>query len=140
MRTPRFAASVAISAPPSDVFGVIADLSSHPRWAADDLTMRQTGEGTWRSISRAKGRTFHADLIVTNIDPDRVFEFVSSDETGTYGHRFELRHVSGGSELIRVVTARRLRIGQRALYWLTLFPVRRPALRTSLSRLVAHFD
>ncbi len=137
---PGFNASIVVPAPASDVFDVVSDLATHPRWAADDLTLQRTGERTWRSISRAKGRTFHADLIVTVIDPVRTFEFVSSDETGTYTHRFALRELSNGSEVTRAITARQLGVGQQALYWLTLVPVRRPALRASLSRLASLFD
>ncbi len=136
---PGFAASVAIPGPATDVFEVVSDLATHPKWAADDLRLERTGERTWRSISRAKGRTFHADIIVTLIDPDRAFEFVSSDETGTYGHRFTVRDLPDGCELTRSVTARRLGPGQRALFWLTLVPVRRPALRSSLARLASLF-
>ena len=137
---PAFSASAVVSAPISDVFEVISDLITHPRWAADDLTLERTGDRTWRSVSRAKGRTFHADLIVTVVEPSRVFEFVSSDETGTYGHRFELRELSNGTEVTRTVTARRLTPGQQVLYWLALVPVRRPALRSSLARLASLFD
>lgn len=137
---PAFSASVVIPASIADVFEVISDLATHPRWAADDLILERTGDRTWRSVSRARGRTFHADLIVTVVEPGRVFEFVSSDETGTYGHRVELREQSNGTEVTRAVTARRLRPGQQVLYWLTLVPVRRPALRTSLSRLASLFD
>lgn len=134
-----FSASVMIPASGSRVFEVVSDLATHPQWAADDLTVQQTGETTWRSVSRAKGRTFHADLIETNAEPDRVFEFVSSDETGTYGHRFTLREVPGGCEVTRTVTPRQLRIGQQVLYWLTLVAVRKPALRMSLQRLASLF-
>lgn len=139
MSAPRLAASVVIDAPAAEVFEVISDPATHPRWAADDLTLERTGERTWRSISRAKGRTFHADIIVTVVDPHHAFEFVSSDETGTYGHRFAVRDLSTGCEVIRTVTARRLDIGQRLLYWLALVPIRRPALRTSLTRLASMF-
>jgi uncharacterized protein YndB with AHSA1/START domain len=136
---PGFEASVAIGAPAADVFDVVSDLATHSRWAADELTLERTGERTWRSISRAKGRTFHADIIVTVSEPGKVFEFVSSDETGTYGHRFALRELPDGCELTRSVTARRLGVGQQALFWLTLIPVRRPALRSSLARLASFF-
>lgn len=136
---PGFAASVVVGAPAADVFVVVSDLATHPTWATDDLTLQRTGDRTWRSISRAKGRTFHADLIVTLVEPSRVFEFVSSDETGTYGHRFALEDLADRCAVTRTVTARRLGLGQQALYWLTLFPVRRPALRTSLARLAALF-
>ena len=137
---PAFSAFVVIPAAPFDVFEVISDLTTHSGWAADDLTLERTGDRTWRSVSRAKGRTFHADIIVTVTEPGRAFEFVSSDETGTYSHRFVLRELSNGTEVTRTVTARRLGPGQKVLYWLTLVPVRRPALRTSLARLAAHFD
>jgi uncharacterized protein YndB with AHSA1/START domain len=134
---PGLAASLVIPKPAGDVFEVVSDLGTHPQWAADDLRLERTGERTWRSISRAKGRTFHADIIVTVVDPDRVFEFVSSDETGTYGHRFTIRDLPDGCELTRSVTTRRLGIGQQVLFWLTLAPVRRPALRSSLARLAS---
>ena len=139
MSVPEFTASVVIEAPAAEVFGVISDPATHPRWAADDLTLERTGEGTWRSVARAKGRIFHADIIVTVVEPHHAFEFVSSDETGTYGHRFAVRDHPAGCEVTRTVTARRLDISQRLLYWLTLLPVRRPALRTSLARLASTF-
>jgi len=136
---PGFSASVDIPAPAAAVFDVVSDLGTHPQWAADDLTMQQTGDRTWRSVSRAKGRTFHADLIVTVIESGEAFGFVSSDETGTYGHHFELRDLPAGCEVTRSITARRLGAGQLAFFCLTLVPVRRPALRTSLTRLAALF-
>lgn len=132
---PEFTASGVIPARASDVFEVISDLATHPRWAADDLALERTGERTWRSVSRAKGRTFHADLIVTVVEPDDVFEFVASDETGTYRHRITIQQAPTGCRVTRSVTIERLGAAQRVLYWVTLFPVRRPALRTSLSRL-----
>jgi uncharacterized protein YndB with AHSA1/START domain len=136
---PGFSASVTISASASDVFQVVSDLASHPSWAADDLTLERTGDRTWRSISRAKGHTFHADIIVTAIEPDEVFEFVSSDETGTYVHSFTLTGLPGGCRVTRSVTVRRVGVAQQLLFWITLVPVRRPALRTSLSRLASSF-
>lgn len=136
---PEFSSSVTIPAPASDVFEVVSDLAGHSRWAADDLTFVRTGDRTWRSISRAKGRTFHADLIVTAVEPDAVFEFIASDETGTYAHRFTLSDLPDGCQVTRSVTLRRLGVAQQLFYWLTLVPVRLPALRTSLSRLASLF-
>ena len=135
----RFSACIDIDAPAGNVFGVVSDLTTHPRWAADDLTIEQTGEQMWRSSSRTKGRTFLADLLVTINEPDRCFEFVSSDETGTYRHRFVLDSAPGGCRVTRTVIAERLGFGQQLLYWVTLVPVRRPALRVSLSRLAESF-
>lgn len=136
---PGFAASVVIDRTAVELFGVVSDVSTHPRWAANSLNVQRTGERTWRSIAHAKGRTFHADLIVTAIEPDRMFEFVASDETGTYRHRFTLDPVEDGCRVERSVTVERLGRGQRLLYWLTLVPVRKPALRTSLERLATTF-
>lgn len=134
-----FSASTSIAASASDVFGVVSDLASHPGWSADELTVERTGDRTWRTTSRAKGRTFFADVIVTVTEPDRTFEFVASDETGTYRHRIIVEPVAGGCRVTRTVTAERLGFGQAALFWLTLIPVRRPALRASLARLTATF-
>ncbi len=117
------------------VFAVVSDLATHPSWAADTLSVERTGENTWRSTSKAKGRTFHADILVTAVDTDRLFEFVVSDETGTYRHRFVLDSAPVGCRVTRSVTSERLGAGQQVLYWLTLLPVRRPALRSSLARL-----
>jgi uncharacterized protein YndB with AHSA1/START domain len=136
---PAFSASLSIPAPTSAVFEVVSDLATHPSWAADDLTLERTGDRTWRSTALVKGRTFHADIIVTVVDPDHVFEFVSSGETGTYGHRFALSELPEGCQVTRSVTARRLGLGQQALFWLALIPVRRPALRSSLTHLAARF-
>lgn len=134
-----FSASIDVDAPAADVFGVVSDLTTHPGWAKDDLTVEKTGDQMWRSSSLAKGRTFLADLLVTANEPDRCFEFVSSDETGTYRHRFVLDSAPGGCRVTRTVTAERLGFGQQLLYWVTLVPVRRPALRESLRRLAESF-
>ncbi len=136
---PGFTASAVVPAPAADVFEMISDFATHPRWAADDLTFERTGERTWRSVSRAKGRTFHADIIITVVEPDDTFEFVASDETGTYRHRIRIDQASAGCVVTRSVVAERLGVAQLVLFWVMLLPVRRPALRTSLSRLAALF-
>lgn len=134
-----FSAAAVIDAPIDDVFAVVADLGTHPNWAADGLVVERTGERTWRSVSRSKGRVFHADLLVTAIEPSRAFQFVASDETGIYRHSFDLEPTPEGCRVTRSVTAVRLGAGQRLLYWLTLAPIRRPAARVSLSRLAEVF-
>lgn len=135
-----FSASAVIDAPVEDVFRLISDISSHPSWAADRLTVERTGEHTWRTTSISKGVRFHADLTVTSNEPCRLFEFMVVDQSGRWSHRFVLEPTTEGCRVTRHLTPELLSPGQRLLYWVMRVPVGQPALRSSLARLVTALD
>lgn len=62
---PGFDATIVVDAPIEDVFRVVADPTTHPQWSDDELTVEQTGDGTWRTSAVMKGRHFSAELTET---------------------------------------------------------------------------
>jgi hypothetical protein len=132
-----FSATTVIGAPVEDVFRLISDITTHPSWAADRLTVEPTGERTWRTTSISKGARLHADLPITRSDPNRPFEFVVVDQTGRWSHRFILEQAGEACRVSRHLTPEVLNPGQRMLYWVMRYPVGHPALRSSLQRLAA---
>lgn len=130
-----FSATTIIPAPVEDVHALIADLTTHPRWAADDLQVERTGDGAWRTTAAAKGRSFTADLVVTEDRPPSRFVFEVTDETGRWRHIFDLEATATGCSVTRTVEPIELRPLQRLLYWAVRVPVKLPSLRTSLERL-----
>lgn len=130
-----FSASTSIDAPVDEVHALVADIGTHPRWAADDLTVEPTGEGTWRSTAHAKGRSFTAALVVTESVPPRRFGFEVTDQTGRWRHTFDLVPTGTGCTVTRTVEPLELGLAQRALYWVVRVPVKIPSLRASLHQL-----
>ena len=130
-----FAATTTIAAPADEVYALVADVESHPRWSADDLRVERTGDGAWRTTATAKGRSFSADIAVTEQAPPRRFAFEVTDETGRWRHIFDLEATATGCTVTRTVEPIELRPLQRLLYWAVRVPVKLPSLRTSLERL-----
>jgi uncharacterized protein YndB with AHSA1/START domain len=132
---PHFSAAIVVSAKPWAVWELVGDLNRHPAWSANDLEVTDLGGGRFRTVATTRGRTFTAEVEVLRSEPERLFEFRATDETGTYLHRVYLARQGGGTLVKRTVGPERLSRLQRVLAWVILFPVRLPALRKSLARL-----
>ncbi len=130
-----YSASTTIDASVDEVYALVADIATHPQWAADELTVEAVSDDTWRTTARAKGASFTADLVVTEATPPARFAFEVTDETGHWRHRFDLAATTSGCRVTRHVEPIELRPVQRLLYWVVRVPVKRPSLRTSLERL-----
>lgn len=130
-----FSASTSIDAPADEVYVLVADIATHPQWAADDLAVERTGDGAWRTTAEAKGRSFTAALVITEAVPPERFAFEVADETGRWRHTFDIAATGHGCTVTRRVEPIELRPLQRVLYWVVRVPVKIPSLRTSLDRL-----
>ena len=138
---PSYTVTTSIGAPPERVWPLVADLTRHPEWAADTLTVEPDGDpgvggpgARYRSTAEAKGRTFSAELAVTQADPPRTFAFTASDATGRYEHTFTLAPDGGGTRVTRRISGS-LTPAQALLFWLVLLPIKRPSAARSLARL-----
>jgi uncharacterized protein YndB with AHSA1/START domain len=138
---PGYAVAVHIDAPPEQVFAEIADLTRHPSWAADPLTVAPVAPGQpvevgagYRSVARSKGKTIEAELQVTAFEPPTRFAFTVSDLTGRYEHVFTLRPAAGGTRVERSVTAT-LSLAQRVLFYAVLPIIKKPNTEAALRRL-----
>lgn len=130
-----FSASTSVDAPVDEVYALVADIATHPRWAADELAVTDIGDGRWHTTATAKGRSFTADLVVTEAVPPQRFVFEVSDQTGRWRHTFDLAATPAGCTVTRRVEPIDLRPMQRLFYWVVRVPVKVPSLRTSLERL-----
>lgn len=131
---PSYAATVDIAAPPETVFPSVADLSRHPEWSADPLTVEPDGDAAFTSRARSKGKEITAKLtIVEQRAPDR-FVFDATDMTGTWRHTFTLTPTGTGTRVRREISGS-LSGGQLLLYWLVLLPIKKPNAKRALARL-----
>jgi uncharacterized protein YndB with AHSA1/START domain len=129
---PAYAVAVQIDAPPEQVFAEVADLTRHPLWAADPLTVEPVAPGQpvdvgarYRSVARSKGKTIEAELQVTAYDPTARFAFTVTDLTGRYEHVFTLQPSAAGTLVERAVTAQ-LSLAQRLLFYAVLPIIKKP--------------
>ena len=97
--------------PPGQSFDYIADMTRHPEWANDPLTVEPAdvspvGVGTrFRAVGHQAGKDWPSDLTVTAFDPPFRFEFTATGgPIGTtadmlHRHEFLLRPQDGGTQI-----------------------------------------
>lgn len=144
MPSPTFSVSTEINAAPDAVFAYVADLAKHGEWAANELRVEPVdnaplgGGKKYRSVANARGRDFHADLVVTEYNPPTAFAFSGTDETGKFSHRFTFEKTGQGTRVTRTVNFN-LSLSQYLFYLIALNSVRLPAARAALNKLQEHF-
>lgn len=138
--SPSFTVSTEIRAEPHTVFVYVSNLTKHGEWAANELRVEAIENSPiavgkkYRSYANARGREFHADLIVTEYNAPNVFAFSGSDETGKFSHRFTLEKIPEGTRVTRTVNFD-LSLLEYIFYLMALNRVRLPAARGALERL-----
>jgi uncharacterized protein YndB with AHSA1/START domain len=144
MPTPSFSVSTEIRAELDAVFAYVSDLAKHGEWAGNELRVDALDDSPigvgkkYRSHANARGRAFHADLVVTEFSAPNVFAFAGSDETGKFSHRFTFEKIENGTRVTRTVRFD-LSLGQYLFYLATLQRVRLPAARAALEKLQTRF-
>ncbi|MDH4176592.1 MAG: SRPBCC family protein [Thermoleophilia bacterium] len=75
----RITEQIEIDAPPTDVWAVVSDLTTHTTWRPALVEFRQVSEGPLvvgsriREVLRWRGRDVELDDVVTAIEPERLF-------------------------------------------------------------------
>jgi hypothetical protein len=133
---PSYSVQILIEAPPEAVFDHVADLPAHGAWSTDALDIVATGDGVFRSSTRAKGKDITAELTVIERTPPTRFVFDAVDLTGRWRHTFTLTPANGGTMLRRDI-AGSLGGAQLLLYWLVVLPIKKPNALRSLRTLKA---
>lgn len=134
---PTYIARARSDATAETLWPLVSDLTRHGEWSADPLEVRATGEGTYESVARSKGKEFRATLtVLESVEPSR-FAFRATDATGTYEHRIALEPDGTGTTVTREITATDLSFGQKALFYAVLPIVKKPNARKALERLAA---
>lgn len=138
---PSYEVSTEVAASPEQVYAVVADLESHGTWSADAVTITPESDTPmapgkrFNSTATAKGRSFLAALELTELSPPRRVAFTATDETGSYEHVFTIEPSGAGSRVTRRITATKLSLGQRALFYAVLGLVKKPSATQTLVRL-----
>lgn len=144
MPSPTFSVSTEINAPPEAVFAYVSDLSKHGEWAGNELRVEPVDASPisvgkkYSSYANARGREFHADLVVTEYNPPTAFAFSGSDETGKFAHRFTFEKIGQGTRVTRTVSFD-LTLSQYVFYLGMLNSVRLPVARAALAKLQRRF-
>ncbi len=125
---------------PQAAFEAVADLPGHAAWAADPIEVTAVDDAPigvgkrYVSTATSKGKSFTADLVVTEYDAPRAFAFTAVDATGCYQHRFTVSPAEGGAHVEREIHGD-LTPSQRLLFTLVYLPVKRPNARKAMARL-----
>ena len=97
--------------PVGQAFSYVADMTRHPEWANDPLTVERVdpepvGVGTrFRAVGHQGGRDWPSDLTVTGFAPPSRFEFTASGgplgttEDRLHRHEFLLTAKDGGTQI-----------------------------------------
>jgi carbon monoxide dehydrogenase subunit G len=131
---PEYRVAIDIAAPPSVVYQHVADLQRHGEWSNDPLEFERVGEDEFRSTARSKGKTVTATLRVIERTPPSRFAFASEDLTGKWVNRFTLEPSPTGTRVTRAISGQ-LSGPQLLLFWVVLYPVKKPNARRSLRKL-----
>jgi len=139
---PTYRVATDIAVPPQAAYDAVADLTGHPVWAADPIEVTPVDDAPvvagkrYRSTATSKGKTFTADLVVTEHQPPERFAFTATDATGCYQHRFTVSPTPAGCRVEREIHGD-LTTSQRLLFALVYLPVKRPNAKKAMGRLRA---
>jgi hypothetical protein len=123
-----------IAGAPDAVYQRVADLEHHSEWSNDPLEIERVGEDEFRSTARSKGKTITATLRVIERKPPDRFAFETTDLTGNWVNRFLLSPTPAGTRVTREISGR-LSGAQLLLFWVVLYPVKKPNARRALRKL-----
>lgn len=99
--------SVRAAVLPEQAYDYVADVSRHPEWGMDDMTMNATTDGPVQVGSKfdAEGTLFGrrnpSELTVSKLDRPHTIEFDVHDKQGDTHHTFTFTPVDGGTEITR---------------------------------------
>jgi hypothetical protein len=134
---PKYIERARSDATAETLWPLVSDLTRHGEWSADPLEVTATGEGTYASVARSKGKEFRAAIqVLESVEPSR-FAFRATDATGTYVHRFTLSPDGAGTTVVREIEATKLSLVQTVLFYAVLPVVKKPNARKALERLAS---
>ncbi len=140
MPTASLRVSVIIQASPETVFQYTADLAKHSEWSDNPVRIEPDFSGPaqvgsrYHSTAHSHGITFTTDLLITRLEPSRLFAFEGQDSTSKFRHIFRLEPVQGGTRVTRTMELQQNHL-QWLIFYVVLFPVRIPSAKRSLQGL-----
>ena len=114
---PRVTRERTISAPPDDVWRVVSDPFSFPRWWPHVVRVEDAEEDAWTKVLRTpSGKTVRADFTRTEIDPPRRMAWRQELEESPFERIFssavtevELSDAPGGSTRVAITSEEKVR-------------------------------
>ena len=96
--------------PPERAYDYVADLSRHPEWAMDDMSIEPEAPGpvqvgsTFAAAGMLFGRRNSSTVTVTALDRPRGLGFDAQDRQGITHHEFRFTAQDGGTLIEREMT------------------------------------
>jgi polyketide cyclase/dehydrase/lipid transport protein len=103
--------SVEAAVLPEQAYDYVADITRHPEWGMDDMTIQAKSEGPvqvgskFDAVGTLFGRRNPSELTVAKLERPRLLEFEAHDRRGDTHHTFTFTPVDGGTEIARTMTS-----------------------------------
>src|SRR5918992_5261203 len=103
--------STTIKRPVEDVFAVLSDSETSPKWSSSSLESKKTSEGpigvgtTWRSVSRFLGRRIETEMEITEFEPNRKFTLRSMSGPFPLQAALTFEPTEGGTQVNALIEA-----------------------------------
>lgn len=92
--------SIHVDAPPEAVYDYVSDLTRHPEWAAQKMTMRNAGSGRFESVVVSGPITARSVLRIEAARRPEDFIYVADDDvSGPHRWHFNISTESNGSRV-----------------------------------------
>lgn len=100
-----------VHVPPENVFDYVSDVTRHPEWTANRMSVTSLTPGPvrvgsrYRTVASQAGREWESIVEITIYERPRVFEFIAmggathEPAEAPHRHTFTLTPVTGGTEL-----------------------------------------
>ena len=101
--------TVHVDAAPEATYAYLVDITKHPEWGMDDMTVDSETQGPAKVGSRyqaegtLQGKRNKSTVVVTDLDPPSRIEFEAEDARGISGHVFTLTPQDGGTQVTRQI-------------------------------------
>jgi len=119
--------SIVASTTPEAAYGYVADITKHPEWSPDSLTVEplQTGPpavgSKYKTIGHLVGKPNSSVVEITALTPDRSVTFTATDGNSVFQHEFVFTRDPGGTRIDRNVTPLKT-----PLFFKIIFPILEP--------------
>jgi uncharacterized protein YndB with AHSA1/START domain len=114
---PRVRRELTVTAPPEDVWRVVADPFAFPRWWPQVVRVEEVSDETWTKVLRTPGgKTVRADFTRTEVEPPRRIAWRQELEESPFERIFslavtevELTSAEGGGTRVALTSHEKIR-------------------------------
>lgn len=102
--------SVTAGTTPDKAHAYVAEVTKHPEWSPDDMSVRAETPGApaagsrYHTTGKLQGRPNDSVVEVLSSEPGKAFTFKAKDKNSEWLHEFTFSAVDGGTRIDRRVT------------------------------------